>query len=217
MHVVYYWGFGEFKKIKSEVTNNFWEGTKKFDIFRLCRWFENDFGEWGWVEEESQREWVIILLAAPLFFHCLVTILMHDFLPPFVFCSKLPSDHQTTLSSIVLFLLLSILVQYFTELLFIFWLMRVLTNYNKYRKWGDSFWIIPGLQTLSITNLAMRYILGFMKKKSLICHGFQPKTEKAMRNHNLPSLVSLSNGFDTKLEQIFRDCFVVNIIINWGH
>ena len=112
MHVVYYWGFGEFKKIKSEVTNNFWgEGTKKFDIFRLCRWFENDFGEWGWVEEESQREWVIILLAAPLFFHCLVTILMHDFLPPFVFCSKLPSDHQTTLSSMGLFLLLSILVQ----------------------------------------------------------------------------------------------------------
>ena len=98
--------------IKSEVTNNFWgEGTKKFDIFRLCRWFENDFGEWGWVEEESQREWVIILLAAPLFFHCLVTILMHDFLPPFVFCSKLPSDHQTTLSSMGLFLLLSILVQ----------------------------------------------------------------------------------------------------------
>ena len=76
-------------------------------VLLIWKWF----WEWGWVEEESQREWVIILLAAPLFFHCLVTILMHDFLPPFVFCSKLPSDHQTTLSSMGLFLLLSILVQ----------------------------------------------------------------------------------------------------------
>ena len=104
--------FGEFKKIKSEVTNNFWEGTKNLTFSGCVVDLEMILGVRMSKRGESERMGNNTSCCSPLFplfgYHIdawfFATIRL-------LFQIAVWSPDHTTLSSMGLFLLLSILVQ----------------------------------------------------------------------------------------------------------